>query len=535
MSTKQRIIIGYYKEGKSHRKLAEELGINRRTVKRYLENHQRKHGGELPDSGVVEVPKYDSSKRQKIKLTEEVIGLIDEQLQLNAEKRRTGRSKLILRSTDIHAMLREQGHAISYPTVVNYVRVKKGQGKEAFIRQEYLAGESIEFDWGEVRLDLNGKDSRLMLAVFTSAYSNYRWARLYFRQDMCSFLHAHSAFFEHTGGVSTEVVYDNMRTAVRKYTIRNADKIPTDDLLRLSVYYGFNYRFCNARSGNEKGHVERSVEIVRRKVFGRKSKFESLAAANEYLATITHQNNASTSVKGKSKTILERFKEEQSVMIPTPKTAFDSGIPKQLKVSKYSCIQVDNNYYSVPDNLVGSYLDVKIYPHEIKVYVPDNQHFTHERQTTQFEYYLKIEHYLSTLRRKPGALNRSVVLRQSDEILKTIFEKYFKNRSKTFIELLLVLNLSGQPGKAKYTPSEFSIAIEKCLKICPHEAPQFDKINYFLTQKIVPFPKEKSRSKHPTSSQNKTDLGKTDSGPHDSIAERSRRQLQAAQALLNSS
>jgi len=483
MSIKQKIIIGYYQGGKSRRKLAAELGINRRTVSRYLENHQKKHGSEVPDSGIIEVPRYDSSKRQKVKLTEEVVGLIDEQLKLNAEKRRTGRSKLILKSTDIHLMLREQDYDISYQTVVNYVRLKKNQGREAFIRQEYLAGESVEFDWGEVRLDLNDKDSRLMLAVFTCAYSNYRWARLYFRQDMCSFLHAHSEFFEHTGGVSAEVVYDNMRTAVAKFSIRASDKAPTEDLLRMSVYYGFTYRFCNARSGNEKGHVERSVEIVRRKVFGRKSAFKNLAEANEYLATVNDQLNAETTVRGKTKTILERFREEQTAMIPSPTTGFDSGIPKQLKVSKYSCIQVDNNFYSVPDNLVGKYLDVKIYPHEIKVYPADSQPFIHERHITKFEYYLKIEHYLSTLRRKPGALNRSVALRQSDEILKAIFQNNFKNRPKIFIELLLVLNLSGQSEKAKHTPSE--LAIQKCLKICPHEAPQFDKIKYFLSQNPI--------------------------------------------------
>ncbi len=530
MSTKQQIILGYYKDGKSHRQLAEELGINRRTVKRYLENHRMKHDSEIPDSGIVSVPKYDTSKRQKVKLTEEVVGLIDEQLKLNAEKRRTGRSKLILRSTDIHLMVREQGHEISYTTVVNYVRLKKNQGREAFIRQEYLAGESAEFDWGEVRLNLKGKETRLMLAVFTCAYSNYRWARLYFRQDMCSFLHAHAEFFGHTCGVSTEVVYDNMRTAVAKFAVRAADKRPTDDLLRISVYYGFNYRFCNARSGNEKGHVERSVEVVRRKVFGRKSAFENLAEANEYLATVNHRNNAETTVKGKTKTILESFREEQSAMIPSPAAAFDSGIPKQLKVSKYACIQVDNNFYSVPDHLVGNYLDVKVYPHEIKVYPADCQYFIHERRITKFEYYLKIEHYLPTLRRKPGALNRSVALRQSDEILKTIFQNHFKDTPKVFIELLLVLNLSGQPEKAKHTSVELKTAIEKCLKICPHEVPQVDKIKHFLSQKASQKIVCNSVQKEPSSP---CASGKKTLFMTHSIADRSRGQLEAVQAIMN--
>lgn len=52
------------------------------------------------------------------------------------------------------------------------------------------------------------------------------------------------------------------------------------------------------------------------------------------MATVSDQLNAETTVKGKKKTILERFREEQSVMIPSPTTGFDSGISKQLKVSK---------------------------------------------------------------------------------------------------------------------------------------------------------------------------------------------------------
>jgi transcriptional regulator with XRE-family HTH domain len=31
-------------------------------------------------------------------------------------------------------------------------------------------------------------------------------------------------------------------------------------LLQLSIYYGFQFRFCNVRSGNEKPHVERTVD-----------------------------------------------------------------------------------------------------------------------------------------------------------------------------------------------------------------------------------------------------------------------------------
>jgi len=41
---------------------------------------------------------------------------------------------------------------------------------------------------------------------------------------------------------------------VRKFVGRN-EKEATEDLIKISLYYGFKYRFCNIASGNEKGHV----------------------------------------------------------------------------------------------------------------------------------------------------------------------------------------------------------------------------------------------------------------------------------------
>lgn len=61
-------------------------------------------------------------------------------------------------------------------------------------------------------------------------------------------------------GVPHRMVYDNMRVAIRSFV---CGKHPTDALLRMERAYAFTHRFCNIRSGNEKGHVERSVEIVR--------------------------------------------------------------------------------------------------------------------------------------------------------------------------------------------------------------------------------------------------------------------------------
>ena len=157
----------------------------------------------------------------------------------------------------------------------------------------------------------------LYMATFTLVYSNYRWAYLFYRQDMSSFLISHVLFFDHLGYVPGQVVYDNMRTAVRKFTQKNTDKVPTDDLLKLSAYYQFEYRFCNAGKGNEKGRVERSVEYIRRKAFCRLDDFESMEHANTHLSNNNHQLNQG-SIKGGKVSISEQAELEKSHMKCVP-------------------------------------------------------------------------------------------------------------------------------------------------------------------------------------------------------------------------
>ena len=72
--------------------------------------------------------------------------------------------------------------------------------------------------------------------------------------------------------------------AVKRF-IGLTEKEPTTAFTELSVYYVFKYRFYNICSGNEKGHVEQSVEYIRRKVFFSPgcNKFDSLAESNKFL------------------------------------------------------------------------------------------------------------------------------------------------------------------------------------------------------------------------------------------------------------
>ena len=59
---------------------------------------------------------------------------------------------------------------------------------------------------------------------------------------------------------------------------------------------------------------------------------------------------------------------------------------------------------------------------------------------------IKLEHYLRTLSRKPGALPHSVVWQRAPEELKRLYDSYFKNDNRAFVLLLDYARENGFSG-----------------------------------------------------------------------------------------
>lgn len=249
------------------------------------------------------------------------------------------------------------------------------------------------------------------MAVFTVAYSNFHWAKLFPKQNTQCFLESHSDFFEYVNGSFAEVVYDNIRLVIKKFVGRN-EKEPTEALLKLSLYYRFNFRFCNVRSGNEKGHVERSMEVIRRKAFSKKDRFNSLDEANQYLLETCQSLNERHSYD-KEKSPKELFQDEKAKLLPTF-GKYESARLELLRVDKYSMVVVDTCHYSVPDRFVNKILKCKIYSNDIIVYFEEEKVAHHKKNPGAFQWIIKLEHYLNTLYRKPNALINSCAFKQID-------------------------------------------------------------------------------------------------------------------------
>lgn len=224
------------------------------------------------------------------------------------------------------------------------------------------------------------------------------------------------------GGVWKEIVYDNMRNVVSKFIGKNEKEL-NEDLVKMSLYYGFDINVTNAFSGNEKGFVEGSVKYLRNKIFAENYEFNSEEAAIQYMESQLIKLNENSKIE-----------EEKRNLKPT-KPPLELANIKESVVNKYSFVQIENNFYSVPEYLVGFKVTSKIYYNKILIYSNNEFVCEHKKIDGIKKISADIRHYLKTLTFKPGALRNSYVLKSNPK-LKSIFDRYYTNNPKKFIDII---------------------------------------------------------------------------------------------------
>lgn len=425
-------IITLKEQGHSNREVARIVKCDRKTVgvywNEYLET-KNKLGSENASvreiqEKLVSAPKYNSENRKRVKFTEEIEEKLNDILEKEDKKDKLlGHHKQQLTKKQIYEEIIEAGFDISISTITNEVNKIRKKTNECFIRQAYDFGDRLEYDFGEVKLCINGRTVTYHMAVLSSPGGKFRWAYLYTNQKKDVFMDSHVRFFEMVKGVYREVVYDNMKNVVTKFIGRNEKEL-NEDLIKMSIYYGFQINVTNCFSGNEKGYVESSVKILRNKIFATNYSFNSLDDAREYLNSQLLKLNEASEIE----------EEKQHLLPYLPK--LELATISENDVNSYSFIQVENNFYSVPEYLVGKKVTVKNYHDEICVYSNNCKVCEHKKLEGFHLFNVNIAHYLDTLYKKPGAVRNSVALK-SNQKLKAIFDEYYHKKPRKFIEIFM--------------------------------------------------------------------------------------------------
>lgn len=117
----------------------------------------------------------------------------------NEWKRNHYMAKQQMKMIDMHEELVDAGYSISYTTVRNFVNTEAAKSREVFIRRHCEPGYEVEFDWGKIKLEMNGKIKSYSLAVFTLAHSNYCFAKIYQSESQVCVLDVYARFIHEIG------------------------------------------------------------------------------------------------------------------------------------------------------------------------------------------------------------------------------------------------------------------------------------------------------------------------------------------------
>ena len=425
-------IIQLKQKGKSNREVAAMIGIDRKTVAKYWNEFKETMGAmknpnvdvKLLQESIASPPSYDSTTRKGKKYTEEIDVLLNSILEQEERKDQLlGTHKQKLTNTQIYKRIKTAGYDIGISTISAKVKQKRDKSKECFIRQKYDLGDRLEYDFGEVKLEIKNLIDTFHMAVLSSPAADFRWAYLYRNQKQDVFMDSQVRFFDMLGGSYLEVVYDNMRNVVSKFIGRNEKEL-NQNLLLLANYYGFNINVTNCFKGNEKGHVEGSVKIIRNKIFAERYSFDSFEEAQDYLQEKLIELNSGSIIEEEKKHLLPR----------RPK--LELGNVNLQKVNSYSFVQIDKNFYSVPDYLVGREVITRGYVNKVCIYSNNIFVCEHKKVDGVNEISIDIKHYLNSLTKKPGALKNSLALKSIPK-LKAIYDNHFNMNPRKFIELMI--------------------------------------------------------------------------------------------------
>src|SRR5690606_14807177 len=213
--------------------------------------------------------------------------------------------------------------------------------------------------------------------------------------------------FEHFGGVPAEVVLDNTRTAVKCF-VGLTGREETPAFLAFRTYYVFRSRFCNPRKANEKGLVENLVRYARRNFLVPMPEVSStepqgLEELNRSLLEACEADRGRQRA-GENRTVGELYEEERAELLALPERPYECAARQTAKVDSSSRIRFETNAYSVPWQYVHRTVEVKAFVDRVAVVAAGWVITEHRRSYGRHGQFLKLDHYLEILRRKPGVL-----------------------------------------------------------------------------------------------------------------------------------
>lgn len=364
--------------GWGSKRIAEEVGVARNTVRRYLRNP------------VAEVQVRPSRRV------------------LDDDGRSQARELFVAGAAGnavvVQQMLGERGVEASVRTVQRAVAEERREQRVsqlATVRYETEPGAQMQIDFGEKWVVIAGQLVRVFVLVAVLGYSRRLFVKAFLNQRSDDWREGIAAAFRHFGGVTRTMLGDNAKALVLGRD--RATGIVTFHPAYLAFCRDWDVlpRACGPYRARTKGKTESGVKYVKRNgLAGRE--FESFTALETHLAE--WMLVADTREHGTThERPIDRFeRDERAVLRPLPALPLAVRHRRlRRRVSNDSFVDIDTVRYSVPFRLVRAELDVLVGDDAVEIFHGAERVARHARSSEPHARIVESAHFDGLWRRTP--------------------------------------------------------------------------------------------------------------------------------------
>jgi len=331
-----------FEQGLSKSAIARELGIDLKTVRKWLRQT------------------WEPQKRER------KCALDAYESFLRARAPEVGYNAAVL-----YRELEPHGYKGSYPALVKYIRPWRVECREqnaATVRFETEPGRQAQVDWGSTKVWFEADRLTVHLFVMVLGYSRRIFVRGYLNERMSSLLDGHTAAFTHFGGRTETILYDNPRTIVENKDEASGQVVWNRTFKDRMDFYGVEIKLCRYYRAQTKGKVESGVKYVKGNALAGR-RFRDLDHLNEWLQewslTVADERVHGTTHERPS----ERFRRsEAGAMIPVDlrPTPERERLEHRI-VPRDTYVVVETNRYPAPIEWVGQQVEVRLLADQIMI------------------------------------------------------------------------------------------------------------------------------------------------------------------------
>ena len=291
------------------------------------------------------------------------------------------------------------------------------------LRFETGAGEQAQLDWKESMTFVlkSGEEIIINIFVLILSFSRFRVYRVSLTKTQDVLFHFMNQAFESFGGVPKEILTDNMKTVMDEARTEYSKGKINNKFQQFADDYGFAVHPCIAGRANTKAKVESPMKILDElRAYSGDLDYAGLCSK---LEEINDRENARFHESYRCIPLLYLDK-EKGFLSPTPDEKIRSQysiITDTVKVNRSSMISYKSNQYSVPPEYIGKILQIQVYDNQVHLYYNTDLVAVHNVSEKRLNYLES--HYIDIMGRTLPFGNETIeeIARKN---LKTIGERY---------------------------------------------------------------------------------------------------------------